>query len=117
MRLAGWLALALCLVTLGCQESTTQPRVATIEGVVRYPDGSVVYRAKVVLDGGGTTFTDRSGSYQFTNQDVGATVTLFASDGYTPGVVYGVNHFGRVQVRVDKPKVTQDIVLDQSMPI
>jgi hypothetical protein len=110
------IVVALCVLGLGCQEAT-QPRMGKIEGTVRYPDGSVVYKAKVDLDGGGSTFTDRSGHYEFTTQSTGTTVTLFAQDGFTPGMAYGVIHFGRVQVTVTKPSVTQDIVLDQSTPI
>jgi hypothetical protein len=108
-------ALAIGLLALGCQEAT-QPRVAKIEGTVRYPDGSVVYKAKVDVDGGGSTFTDRSGHYELATKGVGTTATLFAQDGFDGGA-YAMIHFGRVQVTVTKSMVTQDIVLDQATPI
>ena len=109
-------SLVIGLLVLGCQEAT-QPRSGKIEGTVRYPDGSAVEKAKVDIDGGGSTFTDRSGHYELATKGVGTTATLFAQDGFTPGKVYGVIHFGRVQVTVTKWSLTQDIVLDQSTPI
>jgi len=109
-------ALMIGLLALGCQE-TTQPRAGKIEGTVRYPDGTAVYKAKVDLDGGGSTFTDRSGHYELATKGVGTSATLFAQDGFTPGMVYAVIHFGRIQVTVTQSSVTQDIVLDHSTPI
>jgi len=107
--------LVIALLAVGCQEAT-QPRAGKIDGIVRYPDGSAVEKAKVDIDGGGSTFTDRSGHYELTTKGVGTTATLFAQDGFTDGA-HGVIHFGRVQVTVTQSSVTQDIVLDQSTPI
>ena len=39
-------------------------------------------------------------------------MTLLASDGFEPGIVYGVMHVGRARVLVRQDGAVQDIVLD-----
>jgi hypothetical protein len=108
------LALAVCLLGLGCQEAT-QPRTGKVEGTVRYPDGSLVIKAKVDIDSRGSTFTDRSGHYELATKGAGTTATLFAQDGFNGGAHTEI-HFGRVQVTITKSTESQDIVLDQAAP-
>src|SRR5262249_2730420 len=96
----------------------TQPQVGTIEGTVRYQNGDPVYMAAVEIVGGGWTFTDRNGHYQLNfEMNFGSTMTMYASDGFTPGVAYVATEYATVKVKVYRSTLTQDIVLDHSMPI
>lgn len=115
MKLLCCAVVVLSLSGSTCHRTIGPP--AYIHGTVRYTDGRTVERAKVWTDAGGETFTDAQGRYAIIVSWNARAITVFASDGFTPGMVYGVTHFGIVRVSVSPGGASQDIVLDQSRPI
>ena len=95
-----------------------EPEVGPMVGVVRYPGGAPVYMAKVWVVDGRTTFSDRLGHYRLAvRAESGDTVTVVATDGYTPGISYGETRSGSLRVVVHASAVVADVVLDHSSPI
>jgi hypothetical protein len=104
------------MLVLGCH-SVTGPRSPVVTGVVRYPDGDPVHRAKIWAEGGAATFSDARGGFTLALPRGREQVTIHARDGYTPGRAYAVTRF--TSVRIDEPRgrITRDLVLDASFPI
>jgi hypothetical protein len=91
--------------------------VLQVFGTVRYPDGTAVWRAKVWVDGVFSAQTDPAGRFVILVPANGNSVTLSASDGYTPGLAYAVIHSGSVSVGGSPGRITLDIVLDHATNI
>src|ERR1051326_6979395 len=89
--------LALGLLGLGCR-FPSEPRFGTVTGVVRYPDQTPVFRARVSIAGERSTFTDVLGRYRLELSAPRDTLSVLARDGFTPGRGYGVTHWGAAQV-------------------
>jgi len=106
----------LSLLGLGCR-FPWEAEFGSVLGVVRYPDKTPVYMAKVSIVDGNSTFTDVLGRYRLELRATGDTVTVVASDGYAPGVAYAETHWGSARVVVRRSDVVQDIVLDHATPI
>lgn len=122
MKSAKLAFLVLAILGLACQEPT-QPRDGSISGVVRYPSGSPVNRAKVGLNFGGGAdwnhlemFSDSLGRYEFVVNAVGDSANVLARDGYNGGMISG-RHVGWVVFVVRERIVEQDIVLKYFEPI
>lgn len=113
MKALNCMLVVLAISGAGCRQSTT-PQLATVSGVVRYVDGTIVVQAKVSTDTGRCTFTDGQGRYSITVPVSAGGVTLTARDGFTPGVAYAVIHSGSIRVRVADRGARSDIVLDQA---
>ena len=92
------------------------PTSALVTGVVRYPSGHIVWRAKLTIITGVTTFTDSLGVYQLTVPISTDSLTIHAWDGYTPGAINGVFRSATVRVRPDHDRVL-DNILDHVMPV
>ena len=120
LSLAALTALGLILV-LGC-DSSGRPLIpvpegtVTLSGVVSYPNGQPVDRAKILTDTGATTFSDSFGHYAIAMVAPGDSVTVSASDAYD-GRAHAVIHFGSARVFVGDRGATADIVLDYAQPI
>ena len=118
MKLLNCALVVLAVSGTGCEsQSSLSPQVLQISGTVRYPDGTAVWRAKVSADAGSTAFSDPAGRFEIVVPANGDSITLYARDGYTPGVVYGVIRFGSVRVGGSAGRITRDIVLDQAIDI
>ena len=107
---------ALGLLGLGCR-FPWEPRFGTVTGVVRYPDQTPVSRAEVSIAGEKPTFTDVLGRYRLELSAPRDTLNVLARDGFTPGRVYGVTHWGAAQVVVHGAVVVRNVVLDHAEPI
>ncbi len=118
MRLLKCALVALALSGTGCQsQSPLRPQALYIFGTARYADGTAVWRAKVWAEGGESTFSDPAGHFAIIAPATGDSVTLYARDGYTPGVVYASTRFGSVRVGGSPGRIRRDIVLDHITPI
>lgn len=116
MRILKCTLLLLCLLGLGCR-FPWEPEFGSVTGVVRYPDQTPVYMAKVTIEGAGTTYTDMLGKYRLELKSSAAVVTVTARDGYTPGRAYAVTRSGSAEVRVRRGVVVRNLVLDHEDPI
>ena len=116
MKLLYSAVVVLALYGSGCP-SPAGPRLHSIYGVIRYPDGHPVNRAKVWTDTGATTFSDAQGRYLIVTPSNGDSLTLVARDGYTPGVGYVETHWGSMRLQSHALVVRQDVSLDHSDPI
>src|ERR1041384_5808968 len=85
--------LALGLLGLGCR-FPSEPRFGTVTGVVRYPDQTPVFRARVSIAGERSTFTDVLGRYRLELSAPHDTLSVLARGGFTPGRGYGGTPWG-----------------------
>ena len=107
---------ALGLLGLGCR-FPWEPRFGAVTGVVRYPDQTPVFRAKVSIPGERSTFTDMLGRYRLELSAPRDTLNVVARDGYTPGRAYGETKWGVAKVVVHGSVAVQNVVLDHADPI
>jgi len=105
----------LLFLLLSCQ-SSLGPKFGFVSGVVRYPDGVPVGRARVWIEGGNETSADDRGRYHIVAPADGITVTLRATDAYAGGPRAMQNH-GSADVIVRENGAAKDIVLDHATPI
>ena len=118
MKLLNCALVALALSGTGCgSQSSLSPQVLQVSGTVRYPDGTAVWRAKVWADAGSSALSDPAGRFVIVAPANGNSFTLYARDGYTPGVAYASIHSGSVRVGGSPGRITIDIVLDRADPI
>ena len=116
MKLLYFAMVFLALYGSGCP-SPTGPRLHSIYGFIRYPDGHAAIRAKVSTDAGATTFSDALGRYVIVAPVNRDSVTVFARDDYTPGRGYTDVNWGSVRILVRPRPVWQDITLDHAEAI
>jgi hypothetical protein len=113
MKLLNCALVALALSGTGCgSQSPLSPQVLLVFGTVHYPNGTAVWRAKVWTDTGSSAVSDPAGRFVIVARANGDGVTLYAVDGYTPGVAYVATHSGSVRVGGSPGRITLDIVLD-----
>lgn len=118
MKLLNCALVALALSGTGCgSQSSLSPQVVQVSGTVRYPNGTAVWRAKVWTDTGSSAVSDPAGRFVIVAPANGDGVTLYARDGYTPGVAYASISSGSVHVGRSPGRITLDIVLDTATPI
>jgi hypothetical protein len=118
MKLLNCTLVALALSATGCgSQSPLSPQVVQIFGTVRYPDGTAVWRAKVWTDTGSSAVSDPAGRFLIVAHANGDGVTLYARDGYTPGVAYAETRSGSVRVGGSPGRIILDMVLDTATPI
>ena len=118
MKLVNCALVALALSATGCgSQSSLSPQMLQVSGTVRYPDGTAVGRAKVSADTGSSTVSDLAGRFVIVTPVNGNSVTLYARDGYAPGVAYVSIHYGSVRVGGSPGRIRLDIVLDNETPI
>ena len=118
MKLLNCALVALAVSGTGCgSQSSLSPRLLQVSGTIRYPDGTPVSRAKVWADADSSAlWSDPAGRFVIVVPANGDSVTLYARDGYTPGV-YAETHSGSVRVAGRPGRITLDIVLDHVTPI
>jgi hypothetical protein len=118
------------LVASDCGRTPTSPSTpapdstrCVISGVARYRDGRPVNTAKVWADTSRAwvpprypVFSDNVGRYTLVVTTMTDSLTLFAREGFAPGIGYTQICSGQIRVRV-APQITQDIVCDFCMPI
>jgi Carboxypeptidase regulatory-like domain len=94
-----------------------EPRSGPIVGSVRYPDGSPVWGARVIVVGGDTTFTGETGRFWLPVPAGAETVTVSAHDGWQPNTAWTATRYGSVRLVVRPEVLITRIVLDHSTPI
>ena len=124
-RVSHWVVL-LCLVFAGAA-ARAQVLYGTLTGTIADKSGAVVPKAAVTLTNQGTgdsrsATADDSGAYRFVNLLPGQYTVSVASTsnfaGYTQkGITVGVNREGRVDITLQPPSVTQQVVVNTSAPM
>lgn len=119
MKLLNCALVVLALSGTGCgSQSSLSPQMLQVSGTVRYPDGTPVSRAKVWADADSSAlWSDPAGRFVIVVPANGDSITLYAVDGYTPGVAYASISSGSVRIGGRPGRITLDIVLDRVTPI
>jgi hypothetical protein len=116
MRILKCTLVASVLLLVGCRFPWS-PQYGMVTGIVRYPDQTPVYMAKVSIEGQATTFTDMLGGYNLKLRTPVEEVTVTARDGYTPGVAYAVSRSGSARVILRQSVEVKNLMLDKVSPI